>query len=691
MAANLEMVRNIGIIAHIDAGKTTTTERILFYTGKQHRMGEVHEGTATMDWMAEERERGITITAAATTTWWRGYRINLIDTPGHVDFTAEVERSLRVLDGAIGVFCGVAGVEAQSYSVWRRADRYRIPRLAYINKLDRAGADFERVVDDIEHSLKTSPIVVTFPLYEGGELAGVVDVIGRRALEFSEQDQGKTVRERPLTEEAEIKLGLWYERLVDRLSAVDDAFLERALAPGGPGPEEIRAALRRATLACRVTPVYAGSSLRNKGVQPLLDGVVELLPSPLDAGAIEAIRAEGKKAGEKVLRRPDPGEPLCALAFKTQVTSFGELTWLRVYSGTLTSGAQVYNPRAQKKERLGQLWLMHADAREKIESAGPGEIVAAVGLKYTVTGDTLCPTHQPVTVEPMDFPETVISMAIEPRTSAERDKLLEVLGRLQREDPTFAVREDEETGQTIISGMGELHLEVLAHRIKREFGVDARVGKPRVSYRQTVAQPAEGYGRFERETGQRRLFGAVRLRVAPWSPPAGSKQKVRFTSRLPSGRLPRELEAAVAEGALSAAAAGGTLGYPIIDVEIELLDAELHPTDSTEVAFNAAAAMAFQAACEKAGLVMLEPVMRLEIQTPEEYYGAVLTDLQQRRATLQDMAMHGEMRVIRGVVPLAEMFGYSTTIRSLSQGRATFSLEPYAFAPVPEEARPRWV
>jgi elongation factor G len=690
MAAQLEKVRNIGIIAHIDAGKTTTTERILFYTGKQHRMGEVHEGTATMDWMAEERERGITITAAATSTSWRDHTVNIIDTPGHVDFTAEVERSLRVLDGAIGVFCGVAGVEAQSYSVWRRADRYEIPRLAYVNKLDRTGADFERVVQEIENQLKSSPAVVTFPIGLEKNFAGIVDVITGKALAFGDDDQGKTITEVPMPEEAGLQLSLWRERLTDHLSAVDDQYMEEALADDGATPEQTRAALRRATLSCRLTPVFAGSSLRNKGVQPLLDGVVDFLPSPADVGAHEATRTEGKKAGETVQRDPDPKQPVCALAFKTQATTFGELTWVRIYSGTIKQGDTLYNPRQKKKERIGQLLVMHADSRERVQEAGPGEIVAAVGLKFTDTGDTLCPQHEPVTVLPMEFPETVISMAIEPRTTADRDKLLDVLARLKREDPTFDVRENAETGQTIISGMGELHLEVLAHRIKREFNVDARVGKPRVSYRQTIAAAAESQGRFERETAQKRLFGAVTLRVEPWDAPATDKDKVAFESKLKTGALSRAFLAAAEEGATSATMGGGALGYPIINVKITLLDAESHAEDSTDVAFNAAASMAVSSACEKAGLVLLEPVMKLEVQSPEEYYGTVLTDLQQRRVTINDMAMQGDVRVIRGIVPLAEMFGYSTTIRSLSQGRATFSLEPHAFAPVPEEARPKW-
>jgi elongation factor G len=682
-------MRNIGIIAHIDAGKTTTTERILFYTGKEHRMGEVHEGTATMDWMEEERERGITITAAATTTYWRGHRINIIDTPGHVDFTAEVERSLRVLDGAIGVFDGVNGVEAQSYSVWRRADRYRVPRLAFVNKVDRTGAEFERVVEEIEEQLKANPLVVTFPIGRERDFRGVVDVVRRCALYFDEDSLGKTVTEGAVPEDEQVALEMWRERLIDKLTAVDDHLLEKVLAGGEPSPEDLVASIRRATLAVKVTPTYAGAALRNKGIQPILDGVIDFLPSPLDVGAVEGFDPE--KPERKIHRKPSHDEPLCALAFKTQSTPHGELTYLRIYSGRIEAGDMVFNPREQKKERVNQLLLMHANERTRIDEAGAGEIVAAVGLKFTVTGDTLCPAHHPIVLERMNFPETVISMAIEPKTTADRERLIDALRKLAREDPTFEMRIDEETGQTLISGMGELHLDVLAHRIAREFKIDARIGKPRVSYRQTIAGPAEGRGLFEREVGQKKLFGAVTLRVEPWEPPPGSKDRVVFDAgALRAGALPREFLKSIEDGARSAALGGGTLGYPIINVRIRVLDAEYRPQESSDVAYNAAATFAFNEACEKAGLKLLEPVMAIEVQTPDEYYGNIVNDLQGRRAEIADMDVHGDMRVLRGIVPLAEMFGYSTTIRSLSQGRASFTMEPHAYAEAPSSARPQW-
>ncbi len=695
---SLERTRNIGIIAHIDAGKTTTTERILFYSGKEHRLGEVDEGTATMDGMEEERERGITITAAATTTYWPTddrataarprHRINIVDTPGHVDFTAEVERSLRVLDGAIGVFCGVSGVEAQSYSVWRRADRYKVPRLAFVNKLDRIGADFDRVVADIEASLRASPLDVTITVGLEKAFRGIIDLLSMKMLTFDEASHGAVVEEGEIPAEELERARRWREKLFDKLSAVDDPVLEKLVSGVELTEAEVRQAIRRATLAGKVTPTYAGAAFRNKGIQPLLDGVVDFLPSPLDVGAVTGHTPDGSKEQK---RKPSPDEPLCALAFKTQTDAHGELTWLRIYSGRLKTGDQVTSPREQKKERIGRLIRMHANVREPLDQAAAGEIVAAVGLKFTVTGDTLCPTHQPIVLERMDFPETVIAMAIEPATSAERERLLDVLRKLAREDPTFETRQDEDTGQIIISGMGELHLEVLAHRIEREFHVDARIGKPRVAYRQTVAGAADGRGRFERETATKRLFGAVTVRVAPWEPPPGSKERVAFDSHLKPGSLPRELIAAAEEGARSAASAGGTLGYPIINVRIVLTDAEFAGADSVDVAYNASASFALYEAVEKAGLRILEPVMKLEIQTPDEYCGNIVNDLNGRRAEISDMVVHGDMRIIRGVVPLAEMFGYSTTIRSLSQGRATFTLEPHAYAEAPASARPSWV
>ncbi len=642
-----------------------------------------------MDHMVQEQERGITITSAATSAQWRDCQINIIDTPGHVDFTAEVERSLRVLDGAIGVFDGVNGVEAQSYSVWRRADRYHVPRLAFVNKVDRTGADFDRAVEEIAEQLRANPLVITFPAGAERNFRGVVDVVRKKFLAFDEASLGKIVIESEIPEDQELAFEHWRERLIDRLTAVDDRLLEKVLAGEEPSSEELVAAIRRATLAGKVTPTYAGAALRNKGIQPLLDGVVDFLPSPLDVGPVEGF--DPKNPERKIRRKPSLDEPLCALAFKTQSSPHGELTYLRVYAGRLKTGDMVFNPREEKKERVNQLLLMHANERTRVEEAGAGEIVAAVGLKFTVTGDTLCPTHAPIVLERMDFPETVISMAIEPKTTADRDRLLEVLKKIEREDPTFDMKVDEETGQTIISGMGELHLDVLAHRIAREFHVDARIGKPRVSYRQTIAGAAEGRGLFEREVGQRKLFGAVTLRVEHWEPPPGTKERVAFdASRLKTGALTREMLRAIEEGARSAATGGGTLGYPIINVRISVLDAEYRPAESSEVAYNAAATFAFNEACEKAGLVLLEPVMRIEIQTPDEYYGNIVNDLQGRRAEITDMDVHGDMRVIRGIVPLAEMFGYSTTIRSLSQGRASFTMEPHAYAEAPASARPQW-
>jgi len=716
MGEPLEKFRNFGIIAHIDAGKTTTTERFLFYTGKEHRLGEVHEGTATMDWMEEERERGITITSAATTCYWKGHRFNIVDTPGHVDFTAEVERSLRVLDGAIGVFDGVAGVEAQSYSVWRRADKYRVPRLAFVNKCDRMGADFERVVKEIEEKLKANPIVLTFPIGLEKDHRGVVDVVRRKALTFDEASQGRTITEGPVPEDLAPDLAHWREHLVDRLTAIDDALTEKVLSGEEPTEADLKASIRKAVIAGKVAPVYAGAALRNKGVQCILDGVVDYLPSPIDRGAVTGHSPDPKRKDQLLTRKPSSDEPLCALAFKTQTLGPTELTYLRIYSGKIKSGDQLLNPRDDKKERVSQLLLMHASDRERVEEAGAGEIVAAVGLKFTVTGDTLCPTHHPIVLERMDFPETVISMAIEPKTTADRDKLLETLKRLAKEDPTFEMRADEETGQTIIAGMGELHLDVLSHRIQREFKVDARIGKPRVSYRQTIAAAAEGTGVFEREMGQKRLYGKVKLKVEPFDPDAAPspevaakgpaakgapskdaapkegapKERVVFSNRLKEGTLSRELAAAVEDGVRSGALGGGTLGYPVINIRVSVVDADVHPTDSNEVAFNAAASFAFNEACEKAGLVLLEPVMKLEVQTPDDYYGTLVNDLNGRRADIRDMDVVGDLRVIRGIVPLASMFGYSSQIRSLSQGRASFSMEPHAYAEAPPEARPQW-
>ncbi len=677
----LDRVRNIGIIAHIDAGKTTVTERILYFSGREHRMGEVHEGNTVMDWMEEERERGITITSAATTFEWKGFRVNLIDTPGHVDFTAEVERSLRVLDGAVGVFDGVAGVEAQSETVWRQADRYRVPRLAFVNKLDRAGADFPRVVEDIARRLAPggTPMVLPMAVPVGGEgeFRAVVDPIRRVLLRFLPLDRGKTVIEEKVPADLADAVEAARARLVEVAAEhADDATTQRFLEGGELTEEEIRAGLRRGTLARAVVPVFCGAALKDIGIQHLLDGVAAFLPSPLDAGAVEGHDpADPSKA---VVRRPERKEPLAALAFKTFSERHGDLTYLRVYAGVLKRNDQVWNSTRDRVERVGQLLRMHANHRVAVEEAGPGEIVATVGLRFTVTGDTLCPKKAPILLEAMRFPETVMSLAIEPRSSADRDSLAEVLARLAKDDPTFTARTDEETGQTVISGMGELHLEVLVHRLTRDFGVQAHVGKPRVAFRQTVAGAARGESVFERILGEKRQYARVALEVFP-----GDGQ-----DHLAAGlaRLPPVLRNAVRSGVRSAEQGGCGLGYPCVNVGTRALDFTVDPRDSTEGAFEAAASRAFAEAFDRAGAVLLEPVMTVVVHTPEEFLGNVLGDLQRRRAVIEGIENPAPgARAVRGVVALAEMFGYSTALRSASQGRAAFSMEPRAYAPVPPE------
>jgi elongation factor G len=677
----LERIRNIGIIAHIDAGKTTVSERILFYSGREHRMGEVHEGNTVMDWMEEERERGITITSAATTFEWDGCRVNLIDTPGHVDFTAEVERSLRVLDGAIGVFDGVAGVEAQSETVWRQADRYRVPRLVFVNKLDRAGADFDRVVEDIRARLTPggSPLVVPLflPVGREGSFRGVVDPIRREVLLFDAADRGKTVRREPipadLVEAAERARAALVEVAAEH---ADDAVTHRFLEGGELSEAEIKAGLRRAVLARAVVPALCGSALKDMGIQPLLDSVVAYLPSPLDAGPVEGHDRED--AQKKIVRRPERKEPLAALAFKTFAEKHGDLTYLRVYSGVLKRNEQVYNATRDRVERVGQLLRMHANHREPVEEAGPGEIVATVGLRFTVTGDTLCEKKGPVVLESMRFPETVMSLAIEPKSGADRDALQASLEKLAKDDPTFTARTDDETGQTVISGMGELHLEVLVHRLTRDFGVRAHVGKPRVAFRQTVGGTARGSAEFERMLGEKRQYAKVVLEVFPGD---GSDQLAAGLARLPS-----QFRNAVRSGVRSSEQGGCGLGYPCVNVGVRLVDFTAHPTDSTETAFEAAASQAYGDAFDRAGAVLLEPVMSVSVHCPEEFLGNVLGDLQRRRASIENIETPAAgLRIIRGVVALAEMFGYSTSLRSVSQGRAAFSMEPRAYAPVPAE------
>ena len=686
MASN-EAIRNIGIIAHIDAGKTTVSERILYYSHKEHRLGEVDAGTAHMDWMPEEQERGITITAAATSVDWsyrnRDFRLNLIDTPGHVDFTAEVERALRVLDGAVGVFCGTAGVQAQSETVWRQASRYDVPRIAFVNKLDRVGSDFFAVVESMRTRLLANAIPVQIPVGREKGFEGVVDLLEMKQLRFGgslgEELEVVEIADSALREEAERHR----EKMIEAAAEFDDELLEDYLSGVEVSADAVRVALRRATLALQLVPVFCGAALRNKGVQALLDGVCDFLPSPADFPEIEGIEP---KTG-KVVQRPATTEgSLLALAFKTVADPHGDLVYARVYGGTLAAGAQVWNPRAERRERAQKLYRMHANDAERLESSSAGDIVVIAGLKATVTGDTLCDPSRPVLLEPPRFPDTVVSMAIEPVSIADRDKLVESLEKLQREDPTFRWRADTETGQIVISGMGELHLEVLKGRLLREFNVAANVGTPRVSYRQTIQAAAEARGVFEQQIGGRQHFAAVRLRLEP----DPELSQVLLESRLDKDAVPLEFHPAVEDGARGALGSGGVLGFPLTQVRAVVLDAEFRQGESSAMAYTAAASKAVDEALDVAGACVLEPVMAFAIEVPEEFYGAVSADVSQRRAVIQDVELERGLRVIRGVVPLAEVFGYPNMLRSLSQGRAEISLEPDSYRAVPADVAARF-
>jgi len=675
-APDLSRIRNFGIIAHIDAGKTTVSERILYYTGKEHSMGEVHEGSAKMDYLPEEQERGITITAAATTIAWREHILNLIDTPGHVDFTAEVERSLRVLDGAVVVFDAVSGVEAQSETVWRQADRYDVPRLCFVNKMDRGGADFEATLESIRRRLGATVAVAFRPVGAGDGFTGVLDLIARELVRFG-GEQGRTVTREPVPIELYDEVEMERAELVETVANHDDGLAERYLAGGEVDAVSLRAGLRRATLSAKLFPVLCGAALRNIGVQPLLDAVVDYLPSPLDVGIVEGHDPE--RPERRIPIAPDPGAPVCALAFKILTDAHGDLTFVRLYAGTLEQGQGLYNPRLGKHERVMRLVRLHANEREPVDRATAGDILALMGPKATATGDTLCDKARPVALEPIRFPAPVISMAIEPRTNADRDRLNEALARLAREDPTFRTTQHEETGQTIIAGMGELHLEVLKNRLTRDFGIQANVGAPRVSYRQTVAGTAEVAHHFERLIGGKQQQATVRVRVEAQG--SGSGLLVESVA-LPTELDPRYAAAAV-EGARFAAQGG--MGFPMVDLRVTVLGGRAHETESSETAFQAAAGAAFQAAAEKAGLVLLEPVMRIEVTTPSESVGPVTSDLVRRGAVLEGDELRGDLRVIHGSVPLSRMFGYSTAVRSLTQGRAGYSMEPAGFVPAPPE------
>ncbi len=679
---DLSRIRNIGVAAHIDAGKTTTTERLLYFSGTIHRSGDVDDGTTVTDFDEEEQKRGITIYSAAVTFHWRDCRINLIDTPGHVDFTAEVERALRVLDGAIVVFDAGEGVEAQSETVWRQADRYRVPRLCFINKMDKTGANFAGAVRSIRQRLHANPLPVQLPLGEESAFQGYIDLIGMQAVTFTGQRESTRMQIGPIPPELEPAARAARHELEEKVAELDDELMACYLEHETLAPEQLQRGLRRGTLALRCQPVLCGSALRYMGIQALLDAVCEYLPSPVDIPPVQG--HDPQHPGRVLVRRCDPQGPLAALVFKIVAEPHGDLFFLRVYSGTLKAGSRVTNVRRRSKENLPRLFRIFARRRDPLEQACAGDIVAAVGFKEVLTGDTLCGPHDPILLERIEFPETVISMAIEPRSSADRDRLLAALRMLARSDPTFGFRESPETGQLIVSGMGELHLEVICHRLEREWNVPVHVGKPRVSYRETITQPAEAEGRLVRPAGARPQFAVVQVRVEPFRPAEGEPH-LRFVNRLPSGRIRPVFLPAIESGARSAAQSGVLGGYPLINVQVTLLDAQEHATDSSEAAFESAAALAVRHAVERAGPVLLEPIMKVEVVTPEEYFGAINGDLMARRAVITSTGLRGRTRVIGAEVPLSTMFGYATHVRSLSQGRASYSMEPCRYEAMPPD------
>jgi len=674
---SLEKTRNIGIMAHIDAGKTTTTERILFYTGRLHRMGEVHDGNAAMDWMVQEQERGITITSAATTCFWRDHRINIIDTPGHVDFTAEVERSLRVLDGAIAVFCSVGGVEPQSETVWRQADKYRVPRIAYINKMDRIGADFFRGVKMIAERLGANPVPIQLPIGSEDNFRGLVDLVRGKAIYYTD-DFGTTIDEEPVPADMVDLVNEYQEKLLEAVAESDEELMLKYLEGEELTVEEIKAGIRKATIAVKMVPVLCGSSLKNKGVQPLLDAVVDFMPAPTDVPAIHGIDPETGSGDE---RHSSDNEPFAALAFKIMADPYvGKLTFFRVYSGTLKSGVYVYNSTKGRRERIGRILRMHANDREEVEEAYAGDIAAAVGLKETTTGDTLCNEKHPIILEAMEFPEPVISVAIEPRTKADQGKMGLALQKLAEEDPTFKMYTDPETGQTIISGMGELHLEIIVDRMLREFRVGAKVGRPQVAYKETIRRPVKAEGKFIRQTGGRGQYGHVIVEIEPLEAGKGYE----FVNKIVGGVVPREYIPAVEAGIKEAMANGIVAGYPVVDVRANLVDGSYHEVDSSEMAFKIAGSMAFKEAAKKAQPVLLEPVMKVEVIIPEEYMGDVIGDLNSRRGRLESVEPRAGSQVIKALVPLAEMFGYATDLRSRTQGRGTYVMQFEHYEEIPQ-------
>jgi len=673
----LERTRNIGIMAHIDAGKTTTTERILYYTGINYKIGEVHEGTATMDWMVQEQERGITITSAATTCLWRDHRVNIIDTPGHVDFTIEVERSLRVLDGAVAVFCSVGGVEPQTETVWRQADKYGVPRLAFVNKMDRVGADFFRVVQMIHDRLGARPVVLQLPIGAEEKFAGIVDLISMKAVVWEEESLGAKFHEEPIPEAMVAQAEEYREKLLEAAADCDEAIMEKYLEGKEIGETELRRAIRTGALSLKIVPVVCGSAFRNKGVQPMLDAVVDYLPSPLDIPPVKGKDPDAQTIAERPAR---DDAPFSALAFKIMTDPFvGTLSFFRVYSGSLTSGSSVYNSTRSKRERIGRLLKMHANKREEIKEVYAGDIAAAVGLKTATTGDTLCDEDHPIVLESIDFPDPVISIAIEPKSKADQEKLGLSLQKLATEDPSFKVRTDEETGQTIISGMGELHLEIIVDRLLREFNVGANVGRPQVAYKETVRKAVEQQGRFIRQTGGRGQYGDVWIKLEPQAPGAGFE----FVDAVKGGAIPREYISAVEKGVKEATDNGALAGYPIVDVKVTLFDGSYHDVDSSEIAFKIAGSMAFKAAARKAHPVLLEPIMSVEVVVPEDFMGDVIGDLSSRRGKVLGMDTRPAAQAIDARVPLAQMFGYATDLRSMSQGRATYTMQFSHYEPVP--------
>ncbi|MEW6507475.1 MAG: elongation factor G [Bacteroidota bacterium] len=675
---DISKVRNIGIMAHIDAGKTTTTERILYYTGKLHRMGEVHDGAATMDWMEQEKERGITITSAATTTSWKNHQINIIDTPGHVDFTVEVERSLRVLDGATALFCAVGGVEPQSETVWRQADKYGVPRIAFVNKMDRVGADFYNAVRMMKEKLGANAVPITLPVGDGELFNGFIDLMSMKARMFHDDTLGTTFEDVPIPADLLPLAQKYRTQMLEAVSDVDDTLLEKYLEGKEITEEEIKPVLRAATIQLKIIPVLCGSSFKNKGVQKLLDAVVDFLPSPLDLGNLTTHHVH---KNDHVERKIDPDEKFAALAFKIMTDPYvGKLTFIRVYSGTLKAGSYIFNSVSDKRERVGRILQMHANHREDMDEIRAGDIAAVIGLKYTKTGDTLCTEEDAIILEKMAFPEPVIQIAIEPKTKADQDKLSESLSKLSDEDPTFKVKVDDETGQTLISGMGELHLEILVDRMKREFKVEANVGKPQVAYRETITKSVQAEGKFVKQTGGRGKYGHVWLEISPNEPGKGFE----FENAIVGGAVPKEYINPIVNGLHDAMRNGVLAGYPVVDVKVKLFDGSYHDVDSDEISFKVAAAIGFKNGVLKAYPILLEPMMSVEVITPEEYLGDVMGDLNSRRGKIEGFNSRKDAQVIKAMVPLAQMFGYATTLRSMTQGRAIYTMQFSHYSEVPK-------